>query len=215
MNKKGFTLVELMGIIIILSLMSLLVIPSIDRSIKNFKEKAYESQIQTIRLAAKDWAIENIGLYTLLENESITISLSQLKTGGYIDDEFIDPNTDIPFADDMEIDIIRVKESLRYFVQENSGYRTGLTTTAPIINLNGEFIERLSDGDIYTEKGAIASDYTKTIDLTDSISKRYSSDVSSYLSSLPVPMTPGNYTIRYGINHSGFTRYIYRLVIVN
>ena len=212
MNKKGFSLVELMGIIIILSLISLLVIPSIDRSIKNFKLRAYESQIQNIRLASKDWVTDFLGKYALDDGETITISLSQLKAGGYLEEEFINPNTDAVFPDDMQINITRVEDSLQYFILDTSGSQTGLSYNAPLINLNGSYIERISSTGFYTEKGATATDYTKTVNLNSSIVIDYYKNGSTTTMS---PLSAGTYTVRYRITHSGITRYIYRLVIVN
>jgi competence protein ComGC len=212
MNKKGFSLIELMGIIIVLSLISLLVVPSIDRSIKSFKLKAYESQIQNIRLSSKDWVIDNLGKYALNDGETLTISLSQLKVGGYLEEEFINPNTDTPFADDMQINITRNQEALSYFIIDTSGSETGLTYNAPLINLNGDYIERIPLASTYTEKGAVATDYTKTVNLSSSIVTRYFLNGSLTTMS---PLVVGTYTVEYGITHSGITRYIYRLVIVN
>ena len=216
MKNKGFSLVELMGIIIILSLISLLVIPSIDRSIKNFKLKAYNSQIQNIKLATEDWVIDNLGKYALLENETLTIFLSQLKAGGYLEEEFINPNTDLPFNDDMQINVTRVKDSLKYFVIENSGSEDEYLEELPIITLNGSFVERIKPGGKYTERGATATDHTKTIDLTSKVGITYYSGTNYITLATLQNGTPGTYTARYSINNENqVTRYVYRLVIVS
>jgi competence protein ComGC len=214
MNKKGFSLVELMGIIIILSLISLLVIPSIDRSIKSFKLKAYESQIQNIRLSAKDWVIDNLGKYALNEGETLTISLSQLKVGGYLEEEFINPNTDTPFPDDMQINITRNEDALSYFIIDSSGSETGLTYNAPLINLNGDYIERIPLTSTYTEKGVVVKDYNGNVIVSPALTTVITNSTGTVIGSIPT-VTAGTYTVRYGITHSGITRYIYRLVIVN
>lgn len=38
MDKKAFTLIELMGVIIVLGLIALIAIPTIDKSLKNSKK---------------------------------------------------------------------------------------------------------------------------------------------------------------------------------
>ncbi len=55
MNKKGFTLVELIAVIVILALISLIVFPAVNSMIKNSKEKAYNVQIDEIIDAAKNY----------------------------------------------------------------------------------------------------------------------------------------------------------------
>lgn len=55
MNKKGFTLVELIAVVVILALISLIVFPAVNSMIKNSKEKAYNVQIDEIINAAKNY----------------------------------------------------------------------------------------------------------------------------------------------------------------
>ena len=55
MNKKGFTLIELIAVIVILALISLIVFPAVNSMIKNSKEKAYNVQIDEIIDAAKNY----------------------------------------------------------------------------------------------------------------------------------------------------------------
>ena len=43
MKKKGFTLVELLAVIIILSLVLVIAVPSVNKYIKQSKEKAYDA----------------------------------------------------------------------------------------------------------------------------------------------------------------------------
>ena len=60
--KKGFTLIELIGIIVILGVISFIVFPVVSSSIKNGKEKAYNEQVGRIIEAAKKWANDNTDL---------------------------------------------------------------------------------------------------------------------------------------------------------
>ena len=52
-EKKGFTLVELMGIITILVVLSLIIIPIIDKNIVDSKDSMYVVQIENIKIAGK------------------------------------------------------------------------------------------------------------------------------------------------------------------
>jgi prepilin-type N-terminal cleavage/methylation domain-containing protein len=211
MNNKGFSLIELMGVIILLSLISLLVVPSIDRSIKNFKNRTYDAQIEHIALATRDWALDNVGKYSLNEGDTVTIILGQLKMGGYLDDDFENPNTKEPFPDDMQINIVRESETLKYYVLDTTGSATGTYEGAPTILLNGPYIVRLDLNSIYTELGVTATTSAGvpisavTIAITDD-----GSPVGSV-----VTTSANTYVISYTVTDNSLTRTIYRTVIVN
>src|SRR5574344_580063 len=90
MNKKGFTLVELLGVIVILGVIASLTVPTITGIIKNNKEKTYNAQVNTIIDAAKNWSINNTNY--LSETSDLYVSLNWLINGGYIEqDKLIDP----------------------------------------------------------------------------------------------------------------------------
>ena len=57
--KKGFTLAELLGIIIILGVITLIAFPIINKMIKDSKLDAYDAQVKTIIEAARTWAVNN------------------------------------------------------------------------------------------------------------------------------------------------------------
>ena len=58
--KKGFTLIEMIGAIILLGTLSLLIIPIVNKNIKQSKEKLYIAQIEEIKLATEKWAYKNM-----------------------------------------------------------------------------------------------------------------------------------------------------------
>ena len=88
--KKAFTLVELLGVIIILGVLALITFPIIDKSIKNSKEKALERAIDNIEEAAYNYSITNdIGYETFYKK----LSLEELKKAGFLEKETINPVT--------------------------------------------------------------------------------------------------------------------------
>lgn len=66
--KKGFTLVELLAVIIILGIIALITFPIVDKSIENSKQAALERTIDSILDAAHDYSIQNKLGYSTEEN---------------------------------------------------------------------------------------------------------------------------------------------------
>ena len=104
MNKKGFTLVELLAVILILSLLALLASTSITNVVRNSKSDLYNSQIKMIELAAESWGNENIELLPD-SGECKFVTLSNLKEYGLIDSHIKNPKTNKEFNNDMIIKI--------------------------------------------------------------------------------------------------------------
>ena len=89
--KKGFTLVELLGVIIILGVIALITFPLVNNSIKNSKEKALEQIIYNIETAAYEYSIKNQLLFSPVYNK---IELSTLTSAGILKENIINPITD-------------------------------------------------------------------------------------------------------------------------
>ncbi len=97
MNKKGFTIVELLVTVAILAIISTISVVSITSLINKNKEKNYEILKNTIIEASKEYVADNryktiessITAKYLLENNYITSSLTDPKTGQNLDLESI------------------------------------------------------------------------------------------------------------------------------
>jgi len=94
--KKGFTLIELIAVIILLAAIALLTYPAITGMINDSREKGYKEQINLILEAAHKWGIENVD--KLDETYETVIPLDKLINEGYIaktdNGMLIDPRTD-------------------------------------------------------------------------------------------------------------------------
>ena len=88
--KKGFTLVELMAVILILGVLALITYPIIDNSIKQSKEKALDRTIASVIEAAFNYSIDNDLGY---EKDYQILELSVLKNNGFLKQSIINPVT--------------------------------------------------------------------------------------------------------------------------
>ena len=157
MKKKGFTLVELLAVIFMLSLILVIAVPSVNRYIKQSKEKAYNTQISTIIEAAQAYASANSGLLPRKEEFVVKITLGQLKSSGLIKEEVKNPNDDKYFDDALTIEIKKKGETYNYDIVEST-ITTRDGEKSPIINLNGSPMVTYNLNATYTELGASATD---------------------------------------------------------
>ena len=89
--KKGFTLVELLAVIIVIGLVAGITIPVIDKILVSGRNKAHNEQVKMVEKRAEDYVNMHIDI---LGEEDIYIPVDTLITGGYFDqDELIDPLT--------------------------------------------------------------------------------------------------------------------------
>ena len=92
--KRGFTLVELLAVLILLGVVSLIAIPSIGKILNRSREKARESTKNELIKAAKNYYADNIK--ELPEDGSHKcLSVSEIEENGYIsNDDIVDPTTE-------------------------------------------------------------------------------------------------------------------------
>lgn len=107
---KGFTLIEMLGVIIIISVLLVILVPTVVRHLKASKDSVYDSLINKVLSSSVDWALENTELLPK-EGESINITLGTLQSGGYISTDLKNPKTNLLFPADMVIKINYVKSN--------------------------------------------------------------------------------------------------------
>ena len=84
---KGFTLVELLGIIMILGVVALICFPKVNSMIKQSKQDAYDAQVKNIVDSARSWAVDNNSRLPQINSSSeLRISVLDLINEGYIKD---------------------------------------------------------------------------------------------------------------------------------
>lgn len=112
--KKGFTLAELIGVIVVLALISLVTIPAVSKTLKQNKESLCESQLNNILSAAKAWGADHVFELPSDSGETKTITLGDLINGGYIEGDIENPVTKDIFAEGSEITITKNNKKYEY-----------------------------------------------------------------------------------------------------
>ena len=83
--KKGFTLVELLSIMVVIGVIAVLVVPQIGKSVNSVKEEQYKRLINMIETSGKAYHREN--------RDVIKIPVEELKKEKYITTDMINPIT--------------------------------------------------------------------------------------------------------------------------
>ena len=55
MNKKGFTLVEMLGILVVLSIIVVISVPAITGSLKRARQEKYDNWLKSLYIAAEEY----------------------------------------------------------------------------------------------------------------------------------------------------------------
>ena len=107
MNKRGFTLVELIGTIVILLVLSLLVFPNLLNLIKNSKKDISTSTKDFIYGQAKSYIYDNVNGYTLKEGNIYCIGLKDLVSKNYLNTPLKDAESgnDIDLSKQIEVKV--------------------------------------------------------------------------------------------------------------
>lgn len=214
MKRNGFTLVELLAVLVILGLLALLITPMVFDSINNFQKDAESKQIMSIEMGATDWVSDHLAMLPSTFGDVMYITLGDLKSEGYIEKDLKNPKTNKYFPNDMMIRITRKKNDYKIDAHKDSGtanLSSNLKQKGPSIKLNGDNVVTVTAGSTYVDAGAVASDASKN-NITSSMTKSYKLGTSTVSS---ITTTAGNiYTIYYKVTSNGITQVVTRNVVV-
>lgn len=186
---NGFTLVELLAVIIILCITVTIVVVKVDKNIKDANEFGNEIQIENIESAALIYADEYTSSLSNLQNiKADTITISTLINSGLLNSKDV---KDI--STDNIVLIANINGDLRVKY---------IGTSQNVIFLNGSKEISLYQGDTYNEMGAyVAIPGTGLVELT-------SSNISSNVNA----STKGEYKVTY--SYSGATSVIRKVSVL-
>lgn len=128
--KKGFTLAELLGVIVVLGVIALIAIPAVTDSLNKYKKNLCDTQVSYMVQAAQNWGADHL-LQLPDEGETLTISVSELIEQGYmerdkdaetIEDQLkvMNPNTKEYFSPDPVITISKSGKKYVYTMDDTT-----------------------------------------------------------------------------------------------
>ena len=94
MSKKGFTIIELITVISLLSIVGIILIPKINSAIKTSRADQLE-EVREMVVKASDVYLDNscgnVAEKTLKENDKVRVYLSAIKDCGLIEEKIYNP----------------------------------------------------------------------------------------------------------------------------
>lgn len=184
MNNKGFTLIEVLGVMVVLCVILFLVLPSVTSIIDLGKESIYDIQIKKIIDSTYDYTISNTDLLPEF-GEKTYIILNQLKKEGLIENAIIDTTTGKEFPNDLVISVEKlgkgndISYTDNYTIKGDYLYYIGLDnlnnqeyiSKKPAINVTGYSSSLFANINLNSEFNipsatAISSD---EVDITDEV----------------------------------------------
>ena len=148
MKKRGFTLVELLAVIVILGVIALIAVPLVFSSINSSKEGLYERQIDQLIQAGKNWGSKNNQELPKEIGDQVFLDPKDLAQLGFIDaEEILDPRT----GEQIKGCVVVTKDERQYnytFEEENCE------------NVEGSYLITFDDGLNTNEEVEVNSVYT-------------------------------------------------------
>lgn len=92
MNKKGFTLIELIGVIALLAIIALITFPSIVSIVKKSNSNIDSATSALIISGARNWIEENKNTYPLTNGRVYCSTIKNLMDKGYVISDLEDGN---------------------------------------------------------------------------------------------------------------------------
>lgn len=91
--KKAFTLIELLGIILVLGLILIFTVPAIMNSIKNSGNKEYENFLNTISMAAETYYQNNTEICDFEKETVCYFDVQKIIESGFAEETLLNPKT--------------------------------------------------------------------------------------------------------------------------
>lgn len=148
--KRGFTLVELLGIIVVLGVIATIVTPIIQNTLSENKETIYNTLVEQIKGSAKDYLSANTEYLPKEENDYSIIKIGDIKKEGLIQISIKNPKTDNFVSNESFVKVTKKGNNYVYDVTIHDLTDVSeVVSGAPTIKLNTSSNEVISIGSAY------------------------------------------------------------------
>lgn len=192
--KKGFTLAELMGVVVILALLTLIIVPSVTKSLKDGKNNLLKKEEESIKASASLL----LSKYDLNNGEEIKLTLYQLKYLGYVDIDIKNPKTSEFLPNDALVTVKKEDNELSYTVSFE-GDNTRKYENIPKIVID-DVITYVELGSTYVLDNLEVSFNDKTLN----------TDIVENVDTTKV----GSYNVSYKVEADGYKNLVYKNILV-
>ena len=179
MNKRGFTLIEIIAIIILLSVIALITYPIINNLISDSREELYNKQISELERLSNTWVTKNINKLKTKDGYVYDLSFEELHEQGFVSDEQVkNPKTGQKLSGCMKVTYNSSNNGYKVAYDEScttSGEVTlkdtlkegvlGTDNSNIVTSGDGLYSETTNSGTTYYFKGAVENNYVKFANL--------------------------------------------------
>lgn len=182
MNKKGFTLIEVLAVIILIGVLTAILVSVVDNDLNFAKNYATESQVNLIEESAQMYYLNYKNEIPSIDtNKIVSITVQTLYDKGFIKDKDLKINTKETISKTDKVIIYLVSsEAFTYYDKTQS--------TKPIIMINGPKEIKIRKGGVYTEYYAVALN-----PITNTVANLTSANIAGTVNT----STVGTYKITY------------------
>jgi len=119
-NKKGFTLIELVAVVALLSIVGLVVVISVNKQLNNQEKRKYEIYRESILEAAELYVEPRRNMFPELSKlgDSTYITAKDIISANLLDSELENPKTNGPIDQNTRIKITVGKDNILIFELE-------------------------------------------------------------------------------------------------
>lgn len=116
MKSKGFTLVELLAIVVILGVVATIITPVVQKSLKANEEKVYDILVEQIKGYTKDYLVKNTEKLPDNNGEVSTVKFIDLKKEGLLQINVVNPMTDNIISNESVVKVTKKNNNYTYEV---------------------------------------------------------------------------------------------------
>lgn len=121
MKKNGFTLVELLGVIVVIAVLSLLVFPIVMNQFRKNKKQISETMKTMIIDATSLYVDADPNVYIKNNGNIYCISLEQIASAGHLSKPLMDPGTgeEIPMSNKIKVSVENLQFHYEYIADDS------------------------------------------------------------------------------------------------